>query len=193
MKKELILIGGGGHCCACIDVIEQEAKYHIHGILDLPEKIGEELLGYPLIGTDVDIPSYIEKNFAFIITAGHLGNTTLRDQLWHTLESHQAEIVSIVSPRAYVSKHAKIGIGTIVMHDALVNANASVGNNCIINTKALIEHDALIADHVHISTAAVINGGVQVNSGAFIGSHATSKQGVVIPEKSFIKAGSVTT
>jgi len=35
MKKELILIGGGGHCTACIDVIEQEGRFAIAGIVDV--------------------------------------------------------------------------------------------------------------------------------------------------------------
>lgn len=34
-KPNIILIGGGGHCVSVIDVIEQEDKYHIKGILEL--------------------------------------------------------------------------------------------------------------------------------------------------------------
>ena len=38
--KELILIGGGGgHCRSCIDVIEQEQKFKIAGIIDKKEFI----------------------------------------------------------------------------------------------------------------------------------------------------------
>ena len=36
-KKSIVLIGGGGHCKACIDVIEVEGKYNIIGIIDVPE------------------------------------------------------------------------------------------------------------------------------------------------------------
>jgi hypothetical protein len=36
--KSLLLIGGGGHCRTCIDVIETEGKYKIAGIVKL---IGE--------------------------------------------------------------------------------------------------------------------------------------------------------
>ena len=35
--QKLILLGGGGHCKSCIDVIEQESKYTIEGILDKKE------------------------------------------------------------------------------------------------------------------------------------------------------------
>ncbi|MBI4645951.1 MAG: acetyltransferase, partial [Bacteroidia bacterium] len=30
-KQKIILIGGGGHCKACSDVIETEGKYNIAG------------------------------------------------------------------------------------------------------------------------------------------------------------------
>ena len=53
--KNLYLIGGGGHCHSCIDVIEQENKYQIKGIFDLPDKIDKEVLGYKVIGTDREI------------------------------------------------------------------------------------------------------------------------------------------
>ena len=37
-KDKIILIGGGGHCKSCIDVIEQEGRFTIAGIVDMPEK-----------------------------------------------------------------------------------------------------------------------------------------------------------
>ena len=32
--KKIILLGGGGHCKSCIDVIESEKKYTIKGIFE---------------------------------------------------------------------------------------------------------------------------------------------------------------
>ena len=37
MKDKIILIGGGGYCHSVIDVIEQENKYEIIGIIDKNE------------------------------------------------------------------------------------------------------------------------------------------------------------
>ena len=37
MKPKIILIGGGGHCKSVIDVIEEENKYIIAGIVDKKE------------------------------------------------------------------------------------------------------------------------------------------------------------
>ena len=36
--KSIVLIGGGGHCRSCIDVVEEEDKHRIVGIVDLETK-----------------------------------------------------------------------------------------------------------------------------------------------------------
>ena len=98
---------------------------------------------------------------------------------------------SIISPTAYVSKHSKIGDGSVIMHNAIVNANTSIGVNSIINSQALIEHDCIIAEHCHISTNATINGGVQIGSKCFVGSNVITKENIKIMDNTFIKAGSL--
>ena len=188
--QKLILLGGGGHCKSCIDVIEQEGKYAIAGILDHAELVGQKILGYKFIGTDDDIGKFVKEGYIFLITVGQLKTVSIRKKIFSLLQENSAHMATVVSPRAYVSKYANIGEGTIVMHDALVNASATVGDNCIINTKALIEHDAIIEDFCHISTAAVINGGVKVREGTFFGSNAVSKEYIITDTDDFIKAGS---
>ena len=37
--KEILLVGGGGHCISSIDVIESTNEYRIGGIIDIKEKI----------------------------------------------------------------------------------------------------------------------------------------------------------
>ncbi|HOZ86235.1 MAG TPA: NeuD/PglB/VioB family sugar acetyltransferase [Bacteroidia bacterium] len=190
-KRELILIGGGGHCVSCIDVIEQENIFKIAGIVDLKERIGEKILSYPVVATDGDLESLSKSYEFFLITLGQLGSGERRTALYNILIELKVSIPTIVSPYAYLSKHATVGKGTILMHQSLVNANAKIGDNCIINTKALVEHDAIIGSHCHISTGAVVNGGVTVGENTFYGSGAVSKEGIIIPAKSFIKANSV--
>jgi len=189
--QKLILLGGGGHCKSCIDVIEQQAKYEIVGILDKKELIGEKVLGYEFVGTDDDIKTYVDQGCEFLITLGQIRTSSVRRSIYSKLVESNAQLASVVSPRAYVSKYTEIGKGTIVMHDALINTSAKVGVNCIINTKALIEHDVIIEDFCHISTGAVVNGSVIVKEGTFIGSNAVSIECVVTGKGSFIKAGSI--
>ena len=137
MKEKIILIGGGGHCRACIDVIEQEGRFTIAGIVDVPEKIQHKVLGYPVIGSDSDLAELIKTCPNVLLTLGQIKSPTRRMELFNDLMTMGARFPVIKSPLAYVSPHAHVAEGTIVMHHALINAGARVGRNCIINTKAL--------------------------------------------------------
>ncbi len=191
MKDSIILIGGGGHCRSCIDVIEQGGHFSIVGIVDVPEEKQRNVLGYPVIGSDADLSELIKSFHNILITLGHIKSPTRRMELFNDLMRMGAHFPVIQSPLAYISPHAHVAEGTIVMHHALINAGARVGRNCIINTKSLVEHDAVIEDHCHISTGAVVNGGVKIGSGSFFGSGAVSKEYTSIPSNSFIKANSL--
>jgi len=191
MKEKIILIGGGGHCRACIDVIEQEGHFTIAGIVDVPEKKQHNVLGYPVIGSDADLAELINSFPNVLITLGQIKSPTRRMQLFSDLMQMGARFPVIQSPLAYVSPHAHVAEGTIVMHHALVNAGARVGRNCIINTKALVEHDAVIEDHCHISTGAIVNGGVKIGSGSFFGSNAVCKEYIEIGESAVIGCGAI--
>lgn len=189
MKEKIVLIGGGGHCHSVIDVIEQENKYEIIGIIDKKELIGKKVLNYEIIASDDDLNEIFRTCKNAIITVGQIQSSNLRTKIFNNLKNIGFNLPIIISPIAYVSKYSNIGEGTVVHHNALVNANVKIGKNCIINTKALIEHDSIIEDYCHISTASVINGGVTVKEGNFFGSNATSKQSIEID--GFIKAGSL--
>lgn len=190
-KEDIILIGGGGHCSSVIDVIEQQGIYRIAGIVDLKEKLGEENLVYKVIGNDDDLPTLARDYKNFFITLGQLRIPHRRMELFQFLCELGVNLPSIISPFAYVSRHAVIGKGTVIMHMAQVNANATIGNNCIVNSKALIEHDARISDHCHISTGAIVNGGTEIGEASFIGSGVVCREYIQIPSNSFIKANSL--
>ena len=189
IMQKLILIGGGGHCKAVIDVIEQEAKYTIAGIIDQKELIGQEVLGYKVIGCDNDLKNLFKEYTYAFVAIGQLRSNVLRVKLFNQLKDIGYTLPCIISPLAYVSKHAIVEEGTVIMHHALVNAEAKIGKNCIINSKSLIEHDAIVEDHCHISTATVINGGVVVKSNSFIGSNTTTKEYIEI--EGFVRAGGI--
>jgi sugar O-acyltransferase (sialic acid O-acetyltransferase NeuD family) len=186
--QEILLIGGGGHCKSVIDVIEQENRYKIAGIIDKKELIGSEVLGYKIIGCDEDLESLRQKFQHAVITVGHIKSNEIRVKLFKLLKALDFHMPTIISPLAYVSKHAFVDEGSVIMHHALVNTHAKVGYNCIINSKALIEHDAVIEDHVHIATCAAVNGGAVVKENTFFGSGAVLRE--YSTANGFIKAGS---
>ena len=188
-KTGLILIGAGGHARACIDVIEQQGQYQIVGLVGLPEELHSQHLGYEVIGTD-DALDQLAKTTPFaLITTGQIQNAKLRMHLYQQAMQCGYQMPVIISPTAYVSRHAIVGAGSIVMHGATVNAAAKVGNNCIINTRALLEHDTTVEDHCHISTGAILNGSVRVGVGSFIGSGCVIKEGLAIGKECLVGIG----
>lgn len=190
MTKELILIGGGGHAKACIDIIELCKEYRIKGIIDLPGKFGSHVLGYPVIGNDDDIKRY-SGDCWFLITIGQIKSAAPRESAFEKLLSLQCKLATIISPLAYVSKHAVIEEGTVIMHGSKVNAGAHIGKNCIINTSSDVEHDTIVGANSHISTHAVLNGGCRIGERVFVGSGAIIAQGVHICNDVIIGAGTV--
>jgi len=177
MKKPLILIGGGGHCKSVIDVAES-AGYTILGILDKPEEVGKKVLDYDVIGVDDDIPNYVDKA-EFIITVGFIKNPELRIKLYNKVLEAGGKLATLIASTAHVSKYARLGMGTVVMHQSVVNAGAVIGDNVIINTFANIEHDVIIGDQCHVSTGAIINGDAIVADSTFVGSQSVINQGVI--------------
>lgn len=189
-RKNIVLIGGGGHCKSCIEVIESTNAYKILGILDLPTEFGKKVSGYEVIGNDNDYLKYKEKGYCFLVTAGQIKSARIRKRIFTSLKDIDAEIETIIASTAWVSKDAKIGMGTIIMHQAFVNTGVYIGENCIINTKAIIEHDSIIKDNVHISTNVVINGDCKVGNDSFIGSSSCVVNAVEINNNVVVGAGS---
>lgn len=187
LKPKIILIGGGGHCVAAIDVIELENKFEIIGILDVDEKKGDKVLDYEIIGNDNSLKKFNAKDVFFLITVGQIKSYLPRQKISQKLKNKN--VAKIISPLAYVSKHACIDIGTIIMHNVVINAKATIGKHCIINTKSNIEHGAVIGDLCHISTGAIINGDTLVGNGSFIGSNATLSNNINIMKGSVVSAG----
>lgn len=190
MKRPLILIGGGGHCKSVIEVAES-AGYEIKGILDMPDEVGKEVLpGHKVIGTDDEIPQYVEE-CDFVITVGFIKNPALRIKLYNKVKAAGGRLATIIASTAHVSKYAELGEGTVIMHHAFVNAGAKIGDNCIINTFVNIEHDAEVGNQCHISTGTMVNGECKIGENCFIGSQSVCANCIEIASDIIVGAGSV--
>lgn len=190
MKRPLILIGGGGHCKSVIEVAES-AGYEIKGILDMPDEVGKEVLpGHMIIGTDDEIPQYVEE-CDFVITVGFIKNPALRIKLYNKVKAVGGRLATIIASTTHVSKYAELGEGTVIMHHAFVNAGAKIGDNCIINTFVNIEHDAEVGNQCHISTGTMVNGECKIGENCFIGSQSVCANCIEIASDIIVGAGSV--
>lgn len=189
MSRPLLLIGCGGHARSLIDVVETSDCWHVLGLVGLSEQVGQELLGYPVLGSDQDLPALRDRCDHAILAVGQVGLNSIRQRLSTVLSRFGFNMPTVISQHAVVSRHANLGAGTSVGHGVVVNAGARIGEHCILNSQALIEHDVVIESHCHISTGALINGGVSIGSGSFIGSGAIVREGLKLPTNTVISAG----
>lgn len=193
LKMPVLLIGGGGHCASVIDVIEAGDDFEVAGIVEAQASERKELLGYPVVGTDAQLPELLKRVPNCVITVGQIRSADVREKLYLEIKRLGGHLPNIISPLARVARSAEMGDGNVVMHHAIVNHFAKLGNNTIINHRALVEHDAMVGDHCHVSTGAIMNGGTSLGAGCMLGSAAVMIQGVSVIGRTLIGAGAVVT
>jgi sugar O-acyltransferase (sialic acid O-acetyltransferase NeuD family) len=179
--QRILLIGAGGHARSCVDVLES-AGWEIVGLLGLPDEVGNHLLGHRVLGSDNDYVSLRIQTACenVLVAIGQIYSARQRIATFEAAIAAGFNLPFVVASSAYVSPHAQVGEGTIVMHGAIINAGVIIGENCIINSRSLIEHGVRVGNHCHIATGAVLNGDVEVGEGSFVGSTTVVREGVVL-------------
>lgn len=190
MKEELVLIGGGGHCKSCIDVIEEEGKYSIVGIIDRKVNVGKKVLGYSIFGSDEDIENIQKKYKNFFITVGQIDSSDIRRRMFKLINNDGINFPTIISPRSHVSKYSEVGMGSIIMHNSLINADAKIGSFNIINSNSVLEHDVIAGDFNHFSVSASVCGSVNIGNDCFIGSNSVLRNNIKVGDSVIIGASS---
>lgn len=188
--KKLLILGAGGQGKVVLDLALTCEEWDEISFLD-GGKIGEEVLGYPVIG---DLLEYevLREEYTHAIVA--VGNNELRLKLIEALLEIGYKVPIFIHPSAVVSQFSSIGLGTIVMPQAVINVSVQIGKGCIVNTGVIIEHDCQIGNGVHLSPSATLGGTVSVGDKSWIclgakvinniaiGSHVTVGAGAVVIE-----------
>lgn len=182
MKKNVVIIGAGGHGKVIADIV-RESGDNLLGYLDdakctgYNSEIKENILG----NTDA-WEKYLNSEFIVGI-----GSSVEREKFsklpvkWYTA----------IHPSSTISPKAVIGEGSVVMANAVINADAKIGKHCIINTSSVVEHDNIIEDYAHISVGVKLGGSVKVGKSTWVGIGVTVINGVEICADCMIGAGAV--
>lgn len=193
-KKEVILLGGGGHCKSIIDAIESLGEYTIAGIVDIEENIGEVIYGVTIIGKDDDLKLFYNKGIKHaFIAVGSIGDVEVRKKLYNKAKEVGFEFPFIRDASSIIARNVVIEEGVFIGKGVIINSDTSIKANAIINSGAILEHDCKVEEFVHIGPGATICGGVSVGYATHIGCNATVIQGVKIGRSVLIGAGSVVT
>ena len=164
--KKIIVIGSSGHAKVIIDIIEREKKYEIAGLIDRFRNIGEETLGYKILGKEEDLPDLF---VAYSLKGGivAIGDNFVRSKVVNIIINLCPNFVFVnaIHPRANIAKDVSIGEGTVIMAGVTINPSAFIGKHCILNTNSSLDHDSKMADFS--SLAPNVTTGGNINIGLF--------------------------
>ena len=115
--KSIILIGNGGHCKSCIDVIESSKKFNIKGLITKDVNHSENFMNYRILGNDSNISKYFSTNDYGLIAVGQIKSAKKRISLFNLLKNNNILLATVKSEYSIVSRSALLGAGTITMHN----------------------------------------------------------------------------
>ena len=172
--KNIILIGASDHCRYTIDIIEQENKYKIVGLLDKNLPAGEFYGGYEVLG-------YLDDIVEIMFQQGALGGlVAIGDNF--TRKSIVADIIkkipdfkfiNAIHPSVIIGKEVTIGWGSVIMAGVIINNNCRIGNHTFLATKSSIDHDSSLGEFSSLSPGVTTGGRVLIGTCTAIGIGAT--------------------
>lgn len=183
--KRLAILGASGHGKVVAEAAEAGGWTEIVFFDDAwPSCVANGV--WPVVGAGMELLGRTNE-FDGVVVA--IGNNAVRLAKTLSLVQQGAKMATLIHPSACVSRHAKVGAGSVVFAGAVVNPGATVGAGCILNTGCSVDHDCILADYVHISPGARLAGGVSVGQCSWIGIGASVKQMVDIGEHVVVGAG----
>lgn len=183
--SHLAILGASGHGKVISDIAELNG-YEKISFFDDAWPVKSQLDSWVIAGDSDQLIQHLSEFSACIVA---IGNNAIRIQKQKELQMHGATIISLIHPRAIVSKYAYIASGSVIMANAVINPAVKIGQGCIVNTAATIDHDCIIADGVHISPGAHLAGNINVGKYSWLGIGCSVKQGLTIGCNVVIGAG----
>lgn len=179
MKKNLLIIGAGGHGRCCLDIARESNEFQKISFLD-DGCIGEIVNGAEVIDSISNLQKYKDKYQAVFVA---IGNNSFRKEVQKIAEDNGFFIPKLFSKRSWISDYAFVGKGSVIFPGVVIEANATIGEGCIVTANATVNHDAIMEDYSLVYSNTVIRPNVIIRECSRIGS------GCVITFGTEIEAG----
>lgn len=175
MNKNLLIIGAGVYGLVAKEIAESTGRFDKIAFID--DKAKNTPNGIEVAGTVADVKN-LASEFSNVIVA--IGNPEVRLRLIQKFEEEiPCHIVSLVSPRAFVSSSARIGKGCIIEPMAVIHTGCVLATGCFVSAGAVVNHCSMLCDGVHIDCNATVAGYTLVPAGTKVCSGEVFKKDTV--------------
>ena len=181
--EKLLLVGAGGFGRV---VLEHASALYDCAFLD--DGDASIVDGVPVIGKTSKLSSFYPEYKLLLVT---IGNNKLRERLYQEAVSIGFTFPNIIHPSAYISPHAHLGSGCVILNNAVVQNNAKCGDGCILNPGVELHHDSTIGSYCLVYTNSVVRSLTHVGNRVWIGSTATVSTSAIVPDDAIIGDGKV--
>lgn len=158
MNTNLLIVGAGIYGLIAKEIAEDMGEFDTIGFVDDYSK--QTPNGIPTLGTSADLEQ-LSRSYSHAIVA--IGNAEIRLKLLKKIEAMKTmKIATLISPRAHISRSARLGKGCIIEPMAVVHTGCSLGIGCLISAGAVINHLSALGDGVHVDCNATVAGYISV-------------------------------
>ena len=177
MASDVLVVGAGGLGMSVVDALEAAGRHTVVGFVD---DRGPELgpvLGLPILGRMSALEG-LRTRHGLVVVA--LGDNQRRRAFADLASALGFELLTVVHPRAVVSRHAHLAAGALVMAGAVVGTCAQIGRCAIVNAGAVVDHHARVGDFAHLGVGACMAGGSELGFGAWLREGGALRAGQVL-------------
>ena len=172
--SNLIILGAGGHALSVADAAVSTG-WTVVGFYS-PVGTGPASALGPVLPS-LDSLDLSDTAFALGIGANHSRETVAQDI---SKRFAQTEIVSVLHATAWVSPHASVQSGAVILAHASVGPGSNVGGGALLNTGASLDRESSLGDYASLGPGARTGGNVSIGERTMIGIQAGILHGVTV-------------
>jgi sugar O-acyltransferase (sialic acid O-acetyltransferase NeuD family) len=191
--EDLIILGAGGTSRDIADTVADinclEKRWNLLGFLDDDvTKHGERVAGLPVLGPLDRVKQHTGR---LIIGVAREDDPWRRRAILQRLALPRERFATIIHPSAAISRRAKIGAGTAILHNTVIATDALIGDHVLILYSATVAHDAVIENFVTMAPGALIAGSVRLCAGVYLGAGSRVINDATVNEAALVGVGAV--
>ena len=153
----------------------------------------QSLLGKSVVAFE-DLPHlYDPDKYSVFAAPVYTQLNRLRQRFCRQCKEWGYELLSYISPHAFVWENVAVGENSFIFEDNTVQYNAKIGNNVILWSGNHVGHSAVIRDNCFVSSHVVISGYTEIGENCFLGVNSCLGNNISFPRDSVLAAGAVVT